>query len=89
MADDHNAPVEPTPLIRALIESLIKGNAAIVADLRDMAEGNHTGRHCQAYLAGGGDGDTGHAADLDDDEMRAVVEMQAQTEAWRDGGTDG
>jgi hypothetical protein len=36
---------------------------------------------------GGGDGDTGHAADLDDDEMRAVVEMQVQTEAWRDGGT--
>jgi hypothetical protein len=38
---------------------------------------------------GGRDGDTGHAADLDDDEMRAVVEMQAQTEAWRDGGIDG
>jgi hypothetical protein len=38
---------------------------------------------------GGGDGDTGHAAGLDDVQMRVVVEMQAQTEAWRDGGTDG
>jgi hypothetical protein len=43
---------EPTPLALSLLDALVRGNAAILADLRDMAEGNYTGRYSQAFLDG-------------------------------------
>jgi hypothetical protein len=45
-------PERTTEWVRVLAESMIRANAAIVADLADMAEGDYTGRHCQAFLDG-------------------------------------
>jgi hypothetical protein len=41
---------ETSALFRGLAVALVRAQAAILADLTDMAEGNYTGRHCQALL---------------------------------------
>lgn len=44
----------PTPIAVHLAQAVISGNAAMLADLRDMAAGAYTGRHCEAWLAARG-----------------------------------